>query len=100
MFRSMRRARQQLSEQESVEILERGTSGVLALLGEDGYPYAVPISYALDGRRLFFHRARRPWRPSTGWRSGTTPRIWARGGLGRSKSPGTPCVCWPWRSST
>ena len=58
MFRSMRRARQQLSEQESVEILERGTSGVLALLGEDGYPYAVPISYALDGRRLIFHSAK------------------------------------------
>lgn len=58
MFRPMRRSRQELSEQETLEILARGTSGVLALAGDDGYPYAVPISYALDGGRLIFHCAK------------------------------------------
>ena len=44
-FRDMRRKRQQLSNKESIAILEKATAGTLALLGDDGYPYAVPISY-------------------------------------------------------
>ena len=46
MFREMRRRKQQLSAGECAEILKRNTSGVLALEGDDGYPYAVPLSYA------------------------------------------------------
>ena len=38
MFREMRRRRQQLTHEECLAILERGTSGVLAVSGEDGYP--------------------------------------------------------------
>ena len=52
MFREMRRKRQLLSEKEAGEILKRGTSGVLALAGDDGYPYTVPISYVYDGEKL------------------------------------------------
>ena len=44
-FRTMRRKRQLLSEAESVAILNRATSGVLFIIGDDGYPYGVPISY-------------------------------------------------------
>ena len=58
MFREMRRKRQQLSEEECEVILKRGTSGVLAVSGDDGYPYAVPLSYVYDGGRLFFHCAK------------------------------------------
>ena len=58
MFREMRRKRQQLSEEECEVILKRGTSGVLAVSGDDGYPYAVPLSYVYDGERLFFHCAK------------------------------------------
>ncbi|MBQ5565140.1 MAG: 5-nitroimidazole antibiotic resistance protein, partial [Clostridia bacterium] len=43
MFREMRRKAQQLSESECIEILENGSSGVLAVSGDDGYPYAVPL---------------------------------------------------------
>lgn len=57
MFREMRRKRQEMTRQESDAVLRRGTSGVLALHGDDGYPYAVPISYVYDGARLFFHCA-------------------------------------------
>ena len=31
---------------------------MLALAGENGYPYAVPLSYVYDGGRLYFHCAR------------------------------------------
>ena len=57
-FRKMRRFRQELSEKECVEILERNTSGVLALLGDGGYPYAVPLSYVYRGGSLYFHCAK------------------------------------------
>jgi len=56
-FREMRRKRQQLSEEESIGILQKATSGTLALLGDGGYPYAVPISYVYHVRKLYFHSA-------------------------------------------
>ena len=56
-FRPMRRHRQQLSQEESISILERATSGTLALLGDDDYPYAVPISFVYHEGCLFFHSA-------------------------------------------
>lgn len=57
MFREMRRKRQQLSNDESIAILERLTSGVLALSGSEDYPYAVPISYVYHEGKLYFHSA-------------------------------------------
>ena len=56
-FREMRRKRQQLSEAESIAILEKATSGILALLGDEGYPYAVPISFIYTDGKLYFHSA-------------------------------------------
>lgn len=56
-FREMRRKRQQLSTEENKEILKRATSGTLALLGDNGYPYAVPISYVYTNNQLYFHSA-------------------------------------------
>lgn len=58
MFREMRRNRQAMTTEEIRRILEEGTSGVLALSGDGGYPYAVPLSYVYDGSRLYFHGAR------------------------------------------
>lgn len=57
MFREMRRKNQALSEKESLAILRRGSSGVLAVLGEGGYPYAVPLSYVYDDSKIYFHCA-------------------------------------------
>ena len=57
MFRGMRRKRQELQEQECKAILGQATSGVLSLLGDDGYPYGVPLSHAYVGGRLIFHGA-------------------------------------------
>lgn len=58
MFRAMRHKRQQLSRAEAEAILERGTSGVLAVAGDDGYPYAVPLSYVYQDGKLWFHSAK------------------------------------------
>ena len=57
MFREMRRARQALSHEENEQILRCGTSGVLALLGDEDYPYAVPLSYVYHEGKVYFHGA-------------------------------------------
>ena len=57
MFREMRRKKQILSMEDAEDILYRGTSGVLAVSGDDDYPYAVPLSYVYDGEKLYFHSA-------------------------------------------
>lgn len=57
MFPEMRRKKQQLSNEETEAILRRGSHGVLALLGNEGWPYALPISYVYDEGRLYFHCA-------------------------------------------
>lgn len=56
-FRAMRRNRQQLSESETLELLRGGTSGVLAVSGDGGYPYAVPLSYVYADGVIYFHSA-------------------------------------------
>ena len=58
MFRPMRRGKQLLPPEESIQILEQGTSGVLAVAGDAGYPYAVPLSYVYMDGKLYFHCAK------------------------------------------
>ena len=57
-FRPMRRTGQQLPDAEARDILTRRTAGTLALMGDDGYPYAVPLSYAFCDGKLYFHCAK------------------------------------------
>lgn len=58
MFREMRRSKQILSREATEKILREGDFGVLAVAGDDGYPYAVPINYAVEGNKIFFHSAK------------------------------------------
>ncbi len=58
MFRQMRRKKQQLEEARCVEILKKASSGVLAVLGEGGYPYAVPLSFVYEEGKIYFHSAK------------------------------------------
>lgn len=58
MFRNMRRSKQVLSQEDCATVLNRGTSGVLAVAGDDDYPYAVPISYVYDENKIYFHCAK------------------------------------------
>ena len=57
MFRKMRRFRQELSAAEARRVLEQGSCGVLACAGDDGYPYAVPLSYVFHDGHIYFHSA-------------------------------------------
>ena len=57
MFREMRRKKQVLPQAEAEAVLRKGTSGVLSLAGDDGYPYGVPISYVYADGKLYFHSA-------------------------------------------
>ncbi|HIZ80748.1 MAG TPA: pyridoxamine 5'-phosphate oxidase family protein [Candidatus Mediterraneibacter pullistercoris] len=59
MFRELRRKKQALSKEDCTAVLNRGTSGVLALAGDNDYPYAVPVSYVYDGHKIYFHCARK-----------------------------------------
>lgn len=54
----MRREKQLLTFEDSVAVLNRCTNGILACLGDDGYPYAVPLSYVYDNHRIYFHSAK------------------------------------------
>ncbi|MBP1909230.1 MAG: uncharacterized protein PWQ63_266 [Methanolobus sp.] len=58
MFREMRRKKQELSLEDSITILNRVTSGVLAVSGDNDYPYAVPLSFIYDNSRIYFHCAK------------------------------------------
>jgi len=58
MFRGMRRKKQLLPEAETIAMLESCTSGVLAVQGDDDYPYAVPLSFVYEDGKLFFHAAK------------------------------------------
>ncbi|MDD4797413.1 MAG: pyridoxamine 5'-phosphate oxidase family protein [Eubacteriales bacterium] len=57
MFRKMRRDKQALTPDECIDILRRATAGVLAVSGDGGYPYAVPMSYVYHDNKIYFHCA-------------------------------------------
>jgi len=58
MFREMRRGKQLLSMEDTIAVMTRCTNGVLACSGDDGYPYAVPLSYVYFNGRIYFHSAK------------------------------------------
>ena len=54
----MRRFKQELQQDEIERILRLNTSGVLALIDTDGYPYSVPLSYVYTNGKIYFHSAK------------------------------------------
>lgn len=58
MFREMRRNKQLLSTEDTVAVMGRCTNGVLACLGDEDYPYAVPVSYVYFDDKIYFHSAK------------------------------------------
>ena len=71
MFRTMRRFKQQISEEECIRILQEEKRGILSMHGEDGYPYGIPMNHWYNPADL--------WPTATGWSSG--------GGQTRRASP-------------
>ena len=60
MFRKMRRIKQQITEDECIRILKENPRGVLSMIGDDGYPYGIPLNhyYSEDDGVLYFHCAK------------------------------------------
>ena len=57
-FRPLRRFKQAATPQECEDILSSAKRGILAVHGENGYPYGLPVNYLyLDGK-IYFHCAR------------------------------------------
>lgn len=61
MFREMIRKNQQLSREEAIQLLKKEPRGVLSLLGDNGYPYGLPIDhwYNEEDGRIYFHSAKK-----------------------------------------
>ena len=61
MFREMMRKKQQLSQDECVALLKSELRGVLSVLGDDGYPYGLPINhyYSDEDGHLYFHSGKK-----------------------------------------
>lgn len=54
-MKEMRRMDRLLSEEETLEILNKGEYGILATVDGDGQPYGVPISYVLMNGSIYYH---------------------------------------------
>ena len=61
MFRELNRRQQQLSEAETIAILQQEPRGVLSVQGDDGYPYGMPMDhwYCAEDGCLYFHSGKK-----------------------------------------
>ncbi len=57
MFRDVVRKKQKLNEDECISILKTEKRGVLSVIGDDGYPYGMPLNhfYNEDDGKIYFH---------------------------------------------
>lgn len=57
MFKEMRRKDRMVDNTECKDILNKAEYGTLATIGEDGYPYSIPLSYCYIDDAVYFHCA-------------------------------------------
>lgn len=58
MFREMLKKKQLLSKEDTIQIMMEGSNGILSCLGDDDYPYGVPINYVYFDEKIYFHSAK------------------------------------------
>ncbi len=60
MFRPVRRKNKEINMEAVNQLLKTSRRGVLAVNGDDGYPYAIPINYLYseEEQKIFFHGAK------------------------------------------
>lgn len=60
MFRPIRKKKNEISTDAAKVLLRSSRRGVLAVNGDDGYPYAIPINYLYDeeNEKIIFHGAK------------------------------------------
>jgi len=59
MFREIRLKDRIVSDEKTIEIIKKGSYGVLSTIGEDGYPYGVPLNYTYFDNCICFHCAQK-----------------------------------------
>ena len=59
-FREMRRFKQALTQEECAAILREEKRGTLAVIGDGGWPYAIPLNfwYDAEANKIYFHCAK------------------------------------------
>ncbi|MBP5607070.1 MAG: pyridoxamine 5'-phosphate oxidase family protein [Lachnospiraceae bacterium] len=57
MFRELTRKKQMISEEECIQVLKNEPRGVLSVLGDDEYPYGMPLNhfYCEEDGKIYFH---------------------------------------------
>lgn len=60
MFREIRKKRNKLSLEKTKQLLHNERRGILAVNGDEGYPYALPVNYYYDeiNNKIYFHGAK------------------------------------------
>lgn len=60
MFRHIRKKKNEIDVNVAQALLQNSRRGVLAVNGDDGYPYAIPVNYFYDteNQKIYFHGAR------------------------------------------
>ena len=60
-FREMMRIKQLLPQEECIRILKEELRGVLSVLGDDDYPYGMPLNhyYCEEDGKLYFHSGKK-----------------------------------------
>lgn len=64
MFREIRRKKNEIEIYIAKDLLKKSRRGVIALNGDDGYPYAIPLNYLYDEEKekIYFHGSRKGYR--------------------------------------
>ena len=60
MFREMRRFKQQITTEECKKVLKEEKRAAFSVIGDDGYPYTIPINFYYDeaDNIIYFHGAK------------------------------------------
>lgn len=58
MKREMYKKDRQMSAEAVEKAFAAGNHGTLAVNGDDGYPYAVPVNYVYDNGKIYIHSAK------------------------------------------
>lgn len=82
MFRPLRKKSNAIDDTAARELLAHERRGVLAVTGDDGYPYAVPVNYFYDAEvgKIYLHGSKRGHKVGCHWpqRQGVLHRVWQR----------------------
>lgn len=57
MFREIRLKDRAINDNKAIEIIKKGSYGILSTIGDDGYPYGVPLNYNYSDNCICFHCA-------------------------------------------